>query len=118
MKESFSGFKSPTVIAAGRILGLTGTVAGTPNWAGIVPTALTGVHPGFAAAITDGGVGVYTVTINAALTGYTAVIIATSETTSLFVSAVRTGANTFRLDIMNNAGAAADADVSLMVLCV
>ena len=118
--EQFQGFQEPRVVAAGRLLAATATVVGVPEWSGInALTAPTGIHPGFAAAIVDGGAGIYTVTTNVDLTTLTCVIIATPETLNLIVTAVRTGATTVLVSALSAAaGAPVEADIDIMVLAV
>jgi hypothetical protein len=95
------------VIAAGRILSATASVVGTPEW--------SGAHPGFGAVLTDTGVGQIGVAVNAALTGLTAFVIASSETADTICSVVRTGANAIEIDTESNLGAATDADVDVAI---
>jgi hypothetical protein len=118
-QEQFRGFMEPKVIAAGRLLAATATVVGTPEWSGIVAvTVPTGIHPGFAAAIVDNGVGDYTVTTNFDLTTLTCVVIATCETLVNIVSAVRATATTIRLTSRAHGGALVESDIDIMVLGV
>ncbi len=114
MRESFSGFKSPTVIAAGRLLMAHG---GAFAW--------VGAHPGFTATIVDTAAGDFTVeleheavTTTPNLTTYTAVVIGTSETAQLFVSCNRATTSTIRVRAMTDAGVLTDGTISLIVLCV
>jgi len=117
--EQFRGFQEPRIIAAGRLLSATATVVGTPEWSGIVAvTVPTGIHPGFAAAIVDNGVGIYTVTTNFDMTTLTCIVLATSATSSLNVNAVRTAATTIQLTTRTGAGAATESDIDIMILGV
>lgn len=117
--EQFRGFQEPRVIAAGRLMAANATVVGTPEWSGInAVTAPTGIHPGFAAAITDGGVGVYTVTTNVDLTTLTCIVIATGEVLTNIVSAVRTAATTIQLTSRAHGGGLVENDIDIMILAV
>ena len=107
MRESFSGFKSPTVMAAGR-------------GGGAVP-AWIGAHPGFTDVITDnGGTGDYTVHLTAlsSLLTLTTTIIVTSETANLFGSAVRVNATDIRIRLIDQASALIDGNFSIIILAV
>lgn len=114
MRESFSGFKAPTVIAAGRLHMAHG---GAVAW--------MDAHPGFTAVLVDNAAGDVTVALATdATTGlpnlasYTAVVLATSATAQLFASCTRATGTTIRVRTMTDAGVATDSDVSLIVLCV
>jgi len=114
MRESFSGFKSPTVIAAGRLHMAHG---GALAW--------MDAHPGFTAVLVDNAAGDVTVALATDvttglpnLTSYTAVVLGTSATAQLFVSTSRPSTTTIRVRAMTDAGVLTDGDISLIVLCV
>ena len=114
MRESFSGFKAPTVIASGRLHMAHG---GAFAW--------MDAHPGFTAAITNAVAGVAVVelehdlvTLQPSLTTFTAVVLGSSATASQLVSCTRTSATTITVRSMTAGGVATDGDISLIVLCV
>jgi hypothetical protein len=114
MREQFSGFMSPTVLASGRLQMAHG---GAP--------AFVGARPGFTAVIVDNAAGDETVNLAVDPTAgtpnlgtCTCVILATSETAQLFVSTSRPTAGTIRIQAMTNAGVLTDALVSIVVLIV
>jgi len=117
-QENFRGFQEPRVVAAGRLMAANATVVGTPEWSNITAANPTGVHPGFAAAILDNGVGDYTVTTNVDLTTLTCIIIANGEVLTNIVSAVRATATTVRITSRAHGGALVENDIDIMILAV